>query len=171
MEWVMRAITAPQYRIGARFVVTLRPNSGKRCFIFSKTDWGQIHFSSFFFIILRPHFRTQKNTVSDLNRASYSASKSQLCHMYSPRKQSTFRDFTTGFPTKWRLSNDWRNSILMTRHYPDLGSVSDWLKKISLSRSKTNHQKHYQDLASERHQYGFSAVVAQTVVASRNVGW
>ena len=51
----------------------------------------------------------------------------------------------------------------MTRHYPDLGSVSDWLKKISLSRSKTNHRKHYQDLASERHQYGFSAVVAQTL--------
>jgi len=50
----------------------------------------------------------------------------------------------------------------MTRHYPDLGSVSDRLKQISVSRNKTNHQKHYQDLASERHQYGFSAVVAQT---------
>ena len=27
---------------------------------------------------------------------------------------------------KWRLRNERRNSILMTRHYPDLGSASDW---------------------------------------------
>ena len=26
-----------------------------------------------------------------------------------------------------------RNSILMTRHYPDEGSASDWLKQISLA--------------------------------------
>ena len=26
----------------------------------------------------------------------------------------------------WRLRNKRRNSILMTRHYPDLGSASDW---------------------------------------------
>ena len=31
----------------------------------------------------------------------------------------------TGFPTKWRLRNDRRNTILMTRHYPGLGSASD----------------------------------------------
>ena len=30
-----------------------------------------------------------------------------------------------------RLRNERRNSILMTRHYPDLGSASDWLKQIS----------------------------------------
>ena len=40
----------------------------------------------------------------------------------SLRKQSTFGDATTGFPAKWRLRNECRNSILMTRHYPDLGS-------------------------------------------------
>ena len=28
--------------------------------------------------------------------------------------------------TKWRLRNESRNSILMTRHYPDLGSASAW---------------------------------------------
>ena len=27
--------------------------------------------------------------------------------------------------------NERRNSIVMTRFYPDLGSTSDWLKKIS----------------------------------------
>ena len=30
-----------------------------------------------------------------------------------------------------RLRNERRNSILMTRHHPDLGSASDWLKQIS----------------------------------------
>ena len=47
------------------------------------------------------------------------------------RKQSTFRDAKTGFsgfPTKWRLRIEPRNSILMTHHYPDLGGANDWLK-------------------------------------------
>ena len=49
----------------------------------------------------------------------------------SLRKQPTFGDATTGFPHKWHLRNERRNSILMTRHYPDLGSTSDWLNQIS----------------------------------------
>ena len=44
----------------------------------------------------------------------------------SLRKQPTFGDATTGFPAKWCLRNERRNSILMTRHYQDLGSASDW---------------------------------------------
>ena len=43
----------------------------------------------------------------------------------SLRKQPTFHDATTGFPAKWRLKKERRNSILMTRHYPDRGSDSD----------------------------------------------
>ena len=43
------------------------------------------------------------------------------------RKQPTFRYATTGLAAKWRLRNERRNSILMTRHYPDLGSASDCL--------------------------------------------
>ena len=31
---------------------------------------------------------------------------------------------------KWRLRNERWNSILMTRHCPDLGSASDWLNQI-----------------------------------------
>ena len=31
---------------------------------------------------------------------------------------------------QWRLKNDRRNSILMTCHYLDLGSASDWMKQI-----------------------------------------
>ena len=46
-------------------------------------------------------------------------------------KLPTFRDGTTGCTAKWRLRNEHRNSILMTRHYPDSGSVSDWLNQIS----------------------------------------
>ena len=49
----------------------------------------------------------------------------------SLRKQSTFGDVTTGFPAKWHLRNERRNSIRITRHYPDLGSSSDWLNQIS----------------------------------------
>ena len=39
---------------------------------------------------------------------------------YSLRKQLTFGDATPGFPGKWHLTNERRNSILTTRHYPDL---------------------------------------------------
>ena len=46
----------------------------------------------------------------------------------SLRKQPTFGEATTGFHAKWRLRNKRRNSILMTCHYPDLGSdaLSVW---------------------------------------------
>ena len=80
--------------------------------------------------------------------------------MFSLRKQPTFSDATTGFPAKWRLRNECRNSILMTRHYPDLGSASDWLNQISHAarpiRSTT------QIWVVTRHQYGISALVSQT---------
>ena len=48
----------------------------------------------------------------------------------SLRKQPTFGDVSTGFPAKWRLRNERRNSILMTRHHPDLGSASDWSYRV-----------------------------------------
>ena len=78
----------------------------------------------------------------------------------SLRKQPTFGDATTDFPTKWRLSYERRNSILMTRHYPDLGSVSDWFNQISHAarpiRSTT------QIWVVTRHQYRISALFSQT---------
>ena len=40
--------------------------------------------------------------------------------------QTTFRDATNGFPAKWRLRSERRNSILMTRQCQDLASASDW---------------------------------------------
>ena len=78
----------------------------------------------------------------------------------SLRKQLTFGDTTTGFPNKWRLRNERRNSILMVHHYPDLGSASDWLNQISHAarpiRSTT------QIWVVTRHQYGISVLISQT---------
>ena len=55
----------------------------------------------------------------------------QLKFSHSPddslRKQLTFHNATTGFPTKWPLRNECRNSVLIMRYYKDLGSASDWL--------------------------------------------
>ena len=90
------------------------------------------------------------------------------------RKQLTFYDHTTGFPVKWLLSKDFRNSILMTHHYPDLASTSDWLKQISLVvRSITSPTQIW---VLTRHQYGISSVVSwgqsfcgETAAKSQNV--
>ena len=74
------------------------------------------------------------------------------------RKQLTFYDHTTGFPLKWLLSKDFRNSILMTHHYPDLASASDWLKQIS--RVVESISSPSQIWVLTRHQYGISSKVS-----------
>ena len=91
----------------------------------------------------------------------------------SLRKRPTFGDATPGFPAKWRLRNERRNSILMTRHYPDLGSASDWSCRVGNSippiRSNT------QICVVTRHQYGIPCsflrrhLVGKPVVALPNV--
>ena len=53
----------------------------------------------------------------------------------SLRKQPKFGDATTGFPAKWRLRNERRNSVLM-RHYQDLGSASGWLVPMRHDQSE-----------------------------------
>ena len=63
-----------------------------------------------------------------------------LIEHYGVRKQLTFVDATTGFPAKWRLRNERRNSILMTRHYPDLGSASDCMVENLLQPVKNTAQ-------------------------------
>ena len=86
----------------------------------------------------------------------------------SLRKQPTFGDATTGFPAKWRLKNERRNSILMTRHFPELGSASDWSCRvgnlIQPIRSTT------QIWRVTRHQYGISALVSQTSFGGETCG-
>ena len=49
---------------------------------------------------------------------------------------------TTGFSAKWRLRNERKNFILMTRHYPDPNSTLIGWSKISAN------QKHYPDPGS-----------------------
>ena len=78
----------------------------------------------------------------------------------SRRKQPTFGDATTGFPAKWHLRNEHRNSILMTHHYPDLGSASDWLNQISHAARPIRSTA--QIWVVTRHQYGISVLVSQT---------
>ena len=48
----------------------------------------------------------------------------------------------------------------MARHYPDLGSVSDWLKQIS--RAARPIRNATQIWLVTRHQHGISALVSQT---------
>ena len=65
--------------------------------------------------------------------------------------------FTNAFPSKGRLRNEHRNSILMTLPYPDLGGASDWLKEnFKPIRSST------QIWVVTRHQYGISVLISQT---------
>ena len=81
-------------------------------------------------------------------------------YFHSLRKQSTFRDAIAGFPAKRRLRNERRNSMLMTRHYVEFRSASDWLKQISEEvrpiRSTT------QNVVVTRHQHGNCALASQT---------
>ena len=63
------------------------------------------------------------------------------------------------FPGKWLLRNGRWNCILITRHYPDFGSASDWSCRVENFlqpiRSTT------QIWIVTRHQYGISAFVSQ----------
>ena len=79
----------------------------------------------------------------------------------SIRKQTTFCDTTTGFPAKEHLRKEHRNSILMMRHYLDLGTASDWschLWNLLLNQSEALPQT----WVVMSHQYGISALISQT---------
>ena len=92
----------------------------------------------------------------------------------SLRNPPIFRDATTGISVKWRLWRERRNSILMTRHYADLSSASNWLKQIPHVAGPIESTTNIWVVT--RHQYEISAVVSQTSFhgetngASRNVG-
>ena len=54
-----------------------------------------------------------------------------------------------GFPAKWRLWNERRNSILMTCHYSDLGSASDWMTQISNQSEALSNFKQWHVISME----------------------
>ena len=73
-----------------------------------------------------------KNTLVLLYESLYSfflVCYFKIIHSFSLRKQPTFHDATTGFPT----NSSTREIPRMTRHYADLGNASDWLKQIFTS--------------------------------------
>ena len=78
------------------------------------------------------------------------------------------RNPDSGFLAKWRQRNERRNSILMTRHYPDLGSASDWLNQISHAARPIRSTA--QIWVVTRHQYGISALVSQTSFGGETSG-
>ena len=51
--------------------------------------------------------------------------KLQHAVLQQPEKTAEFPDATAGFPAKWCLRKERRDSILMTFHFPDLVSASD----------------------------------------------
>ena len=86
----------------------------------------------------------------------------------SLRKQPTFGDAIIGFPAKWRLRSERRNSILMTRHYSDLDSASDWWIKFSTRHDQSEALP--RSWVVTRHQYGISALVSQTSFGGETSG-
>ena len=56
----------------------------------------------------------------------------------------------------------------MTRHYPDLGSASDWLNQISHAARPIRSTN--QILVVTPHQYGISALVSQTSLDGETSG-
>ena len=56
----------------------------------------------------------------------------------------------------------------MTRHYPDLGSASDWLNQISHAARPIRRTTHIWVVM--RHQYGISELVSQTSFGGKTSG-
>ena len=73
----------------------------------------------------------QESIMLHTNFSSKRLSSQFIKHFCSLTEESTFGDAISGFPATWRPTNGRSNSIRMTRHYPDLGSGSVWLKQIS----------------------------------------
>ena len=71
-------------------------------------------------------------------------------------------------PPKWRLRNERRNSILMTRHNPHLGSASDWSCRVGNLIQPIRSTA--QVWVVTRHQYGISALVSQTSFGGETSG-
>ena len=117
-----------------------------------------------------PVWEASGNRGCDLRQCTFSTlfSLFSWLEILNLRKQSTFHDATTGSPVKWRLRNERRNSILMTYHYPDLGSASDWLCRVGNLlqpiRSST------QIWVVTRHLYGISVLIFQTSFCGETSG-
>ena len=90
-----------------------------------------------------------------------------LFHFVARENGRQFCDATTDFPRNdvWEKKRA-QNSILMTCHYPDLGSASDWLKQIS--HAELTNQKHYSDLAIDTSSVWFFCLRFSNVISRGN---
>ena len=162
------------------FFRNLRP--GDPCFHYklrSRTKFSRGHL--FFFAVNLTNVSLRKQpTFGDALPVSLTWDQALLFFfwlLWLEREKTDYRDKGRGrgFPAKWRLRNERRNSILMTRHYPDLGSASDWSCRVGNLIQPIRRTT--QIWVVTRHQYGISAVMSKTsfrgkkpVVASRKVG-
>jgi len=81
---------------------------------------GTVPFTALYIVMFSPSLLTERSR-SSLSQCNFWNS-SAVFHNPSLRKQPTFRGFATWALAKRRLSNERRNSILMTCNYPDQGS-------------------------------------------------
>ena len=83
-------------------------------------------------------------------------------------EQPTFRNATIGFPAKWRLRNERRNSTVTTCYCLDR-NASDWFKQISLVARPVRSTAAIRVVT--RHQYGIcTSLVPQTSFRGENSG-
>ena len=75
------------------------------------------------------------------------------------KRPSTFRRHSTNSMVS--LRNKRRNAILITRHYPDLGSISGWSHRVRNLLQPIRCTS--QIWAVIRHLYGISTLVSQTL--------
>ena len=95
------------------------------------------------------------------------------CNVLNLRKQPTFWNATTVFPGKQHLRKEHRNSILMTCHYPDLGSA--WSCNIFASTKLfeakflhcTTNQKLCPDLGSDTSSFWNFSKLGKPVVLAK----
>ena len=85
---------------------------------------------------------------------------------YQPEKTGDIlrRHQKIGFPGKWRLRNKHRNSIQITRYYPDIGSGPDWSCRVGYLLQPIRSTTTSSVWILSRHFAG------KPVVASQNVG-
>ena len=109
----------------------------------------------------------QESIMLHTNLSTKPLSSQFIKHFCSLREGSTFPDAITGFPATWRPTNGRSNSIRMTRHYPDLGSGSVWLKQIShpdrTIRSTTRIW------VVTRHQWGISSLTVSRTTSRKEI--
>ena len=83
---------------------------------------------------MMPFLSTLPAKKTSLNKVSIFVARTErsfaFVEFHSLGNQPTFCDATPVLPTKGRLGNYCRNSILSVCHHPDLGSISDWLKQM-----------------------------------------